>query len=298
MDVHAAARLAVERLGHEGRDHPGLLGDRLEGVAEGDEVVGSLERRRGVDVDLVLAPRNFVMRGVDGDPHAHQRADHALADVAVAVAREVEVRATVVADGDERSVGGLLEQEELHLRADSIFKAETLRVLHCAPEHAAGIALVRLAVRGRRPADQARGGLVTPGQQLERRRVRDEIHVRLGRPGEGVDRRAVEPGPMGNRLGKLGRRDRNRLHPTDHIGELEVDMADVRFLHTGQKVGGRFPLGGRWQWMASNWSDWAERTSAGCSADTIAPCRFLRPRNCVRSSCAAHRQRHRRPQAS
>jgi hypothetical protein len=29
----------------------------------------------------------------------------------------------------------------------------------------------------------------------------------------------------------------------------------VRFLDTGQKVGGRFPLGGRWQLMASNWSN-------------------------------------------
>jgi hypothetical protein len=29
-------------------------------------------------------------------------------------------------------------------------------------------------------------------------------------------------------------------------------VADLRFLHPGQEVRGRFPLGGRWQLMASN----------------------------------------------
>ena len=84
---------------------PGLPGDRLERVAERDQVVGCLERRRGVDVDLVLAAGDLVVGRVDGDAHAHQRADHALAEIAVAVAREVEVRAAVVAGRDERTVG-------------------------------------------------------------------------------------------------------------------------------------------------------------------------------------------------
>ena len=45
VDVHAAAGLAVERLRHEGGDGARLLGDGLERVAEGDDVVGCLERR-------------------------------------------------------------------------------------------------------------------------------------------------------------------------------------------------------------------------------------------------------------
>ncbi len=61
MHVHAAPGLAVERLWHERRDHAGLLRDGLERVAKRDQIVRGLERRRSVDIDLVLAARDLMM---------------------------------------------------------------------------------------------------------------------------------------------------------------------------------------------------------------------------------------------
>ncbi len=49
---------------------------------------------------------------------------------------------------------------------------------------------------------------------------------RLGDPGEALDRRAVEPGPVLDRALELVDRDRDGLDVADDVGELELDEAD------------------------------------------------------------------------
>ena len=53
---------------------------------------------------------------------------------------------------------------------------------------------------------------------------------RLGDPGEALDRRAVEPGPVLDRALELVDRDRDRLDVADDVGELELDEADAALL--------------------------------------------------------------------
>ena len=186
-----------------------------------------------------------MVRCVDRDAHAQQRAHHALAEVGVPVAREVEVGAAVVARRRKRPVGASLEDEELDLRADPVLEPEPRRLLDRPAEHAARIAGVRLPVRGGGPADQARGALLSPRQQLERGGIRDEVHVRFGRSGERIDRRAVEPGPVVDRLAELRGRDGDRLDPADDVRVLEIDMADLLSLHPRYEVVDGF-LAVRW----------------------------------------------------
>ena len=197
-------------------------------------------------------PGDLVVRGVDRDAHAHQRADHALAQIAIPVAREVEVGAAVVAGGHQRPVGHPLEQEELHLGADAILEAEPFGLPDRSTQHPTGVALVGLAVRRRCPADEPGGALVGPRQDLKRRGVGDQVHVRFRRACRGVHRRAVEPRPVRDGLAQLGGGYGDRLHAADDVGELEIDVAYLRRLNFRQEVGGRFPMGGRWQLMASN----------------------------------------------
>src|SRR6202030_3560483 len=99
---------------------------------------------------------------------------------------EVEVRAPIAPSGSEGTVTAALEQEELDLGAHAIVEAEPPRILHRTAKHTAGVARVGLTVRGRRPADQPCGPLLSPGQDLERGRVGNEVHVGLGGAGERV----------------------------------------------------------------------------------------------------------------
>jgi len=170
---------------------------------------------------------------------------------------------------------------------DAILEAESLAILDRAPEHPTRVALVRLP-----------SGVVA--QQISRRCARRPM-AGAGRstgPAPGtcrtrpcerrIHRGPVEPGPMLDRLAELRGGDRDRLHPTDHVGELEIDVAYLRFLNPGEEVRGRFPSGGRCQVRASNW---AERTSADGSADTNAPSGLIRRLEHAKPSARAQRSR-------
>ena len=96
VGVHPGAVDPVDRLRHERRVQPVLLGDRLERELEGDRVVGGLQRVGVLEVDLVLAGGDLVVGRLDPDPERLERVDHVLADLLGEVGREVEVAGLVV----------------------------------------------------------------------------------------------------------------------------------------------------------------------------------------------------------
>jgi hypothetical protein len=74
-----------------------------------------------------------------------------------------------------------------------------------------------------------------PGDLGEGVHVRLQVLVALGDAGEALDRAAVEPRPVLDRIGQLVERDGDALDGADDVGELELDEADVVLL-------GRFDL--------------------------------------------------------
>ena len=98
--VHARAVDAVHRLGHEGRVQPVLLRDVLDDEAERADVVGGDQHVVVAEVDLVLARRHLVVRGLDLEAHRLEREDDLAADVLAEIdRREVEVAGGVVRFG-------------------------------------------------------------------------------------------------------------------------------------------------------------------------------------------------------
>ena len=75
--------------------------------------------------------------------------------------------------------------------------------------------------RRRRAAD------LGPGEDLERREVGLEIHVRLFDPDEALDRRAVEHDPAVERLAELAVRDLDVLDDAEDVGELQAQELDA-----------------------------------------------------------------------
>ena len=99
VDVHTAAVDAKDGLGHEGGEQTMFGGDTLDGVLEGDRVVGGVQRMFVTEVDFVLADGDFVMAHFDmdlqGQQGLHDVAAHALRFV---FGREVEITADIVRD--------------------------------------------------------------------------------------------------------------------------------------------------------------------------------------------------------
>ena len=114
MDVHAAAVLAEERLGHEGGVAAVLVRDLLHDRAVGHDVVGHLQAVGEAHVDLVLGRPDLVVRVLDLDAHLLERHDRVAAEVARLVERgQVEVPALV----EHLRAVGAAEVEVLELRA-------------------------------------------------------------------------------------------------------------------------------------------------------------------------------------
>ena len=96
VHVHAAAVLAVHRLGHEGRVHAVVGRDLLDDQAGDHDPVGHHQGLVVVRVDLVLRRRDLVVGGLHGDAELVERAHGLLAQVVAEVGGEdVEVPALV-----------------------------------------------------------------------------------------------------------------------------------------------------------------------------------------------------------
>ena len=69
-----------------------------------------------------------------------------------------------------------------------------------------------------------------PGDLREGVHVRRQPLVALGDAGEALDRGAIEPGPVLERLLEPVERDGDALDDAEQVGELQLDEADVPLL--------------------------------------------------------------------
>ena len=219
-----------ERLGHEAG--PDALAQRhlTDHGAEGHDVVGGGQRVGVAQVDLLLAGTALVVAELHGDAHRLEHVDRLAAEVrATRLGGVVEVAAAVHGDRVLAGAGPALEEVELDLGVGVEGEALLGSRLQGALEHVARVGVRRGAVGHHDVAEHPGGGraLTAPRQELERRRVGVGQHVRLGDPGEALDRGAVEADALGEGALELGRRDRDRLEVAEHVGEPQPHEPDV-----------------------------------------------------------------------
>jgi hypothetical protein len=237
VGVHAAARLAAERLRHEGRVHALLDRDLFDHGAERHDVVRRRECVRVAEVDLVLTGAALVVAVLDGDPEVLQHPDRPAAEVVRRASRDVvEVAGGIDGLGAVGSEGRGLQEVELDLGM-RVERESGIRRLGEGPlEDVSRVGDGRLAVGRGDVAEHPRRrvDLAAPGQGLEGRRVGMGEQIRLVRPREALDGGSVEAETLAERALYLGRRDRNGLQRPDHVGEPESDELDSALLDRSQ----------------------------------------------------------------
>ena len=235
--VHAAARLAAQRLRHERRVDALLDRHLLDDGAEGHDVVGRGERIGVAQVDLVLARAALVVAELHRDAEVFEHPHRAAAEVVRGAAGDVvEVAGGIDRLGTIRPERRGLQQVELDLGVRVEREAGIRRLRERPLEHVTGVGDRGLAVGRRDVAEHARGGidLAAPRQDLERRRVGVGEQVGLVRAGQTLDRRTVETEALAERSFDLGRRDRHRLESADDVREPEPDEFDAPLLDRPQ----------------------------------------------------------------
>jgi hypothetical protein len=184
----------------------------------------------------VLTGRDLVVHVLDGDAHALQVLDRALA----VPGRDVERRQVEVAAAVEE-LGALArtEVEVFELGTDVEREPEVRRPLELALQDLAGVAVERRAVGLVHVAEHARhAGLAGVGDQLERGRVGHGHHVGFLDAAEALDRRAVEAHALAERPLQLLWGDGEGLQDAQDVGEPQADELDPAFLGRPQDVVG------------------------------------------------------------
>ena len=138
VEVAAVAGEVTERLRHEGRDQPALLGERLDHVAEEDGAVAGGERVGELEVLLELAVRVLVVVRVVVPAELRHVARDLRHEVEVARERAHVVTGLVerverVGELD-RAVVGHAHEEVLELRAEHELVSERARPLELAAQ--------------------------------------------------------------------------------------------------------------------------------------------------------------------
>ena len=180
--VHARARNAGHRLGHERGVQAILQRHVLDHEPERAHVVGRRQRVVGTEVDLMLAGCHLVMGGLHLEAHALERDDDLAPHVLAEIHRgEIEVASRVVGLGGRFALPRL-EQEEFGLGPRHHRDAACARLGDRPLERVAGAALEGASVRGVDVADDPGHLLarrVRPREDAERGEVRTQEHVRL-----------------------------------------------------------------------------------------------------------------------
>ena len=228
--VHPAPVLPEDRFRHEAGEQAELLGDVFHHEPKGGDVVGRRQRVGIAEIDLVLAVRHFMVRGLDLEAHPlqdiHDRAPRVLAEVH---RRKVEVAADVVRVRARTAVDRPFEHEELRFHSRVHREPELLRPCDLTLERRAWIASEGRAIRRVDVADDARhlGLPALPREDLEGREIGREQHVRFLDAHESFDRRAVEHDVPVERLLELRRGDLDVLVDPEDVGELQPKEAHV-----------------------------------------------------------------------
>ena len=237
VEVAAVPRQVRERLGHERRDHPVLLRQRVNHVAEEDRAVARDERVVVGEVLLELAVRVLVVvRVVPPSQLVAEPRDRGQEVVATREARHVVAglleRVVRVRDLD-RAVLALLDEEVLELEPHPELVAALLRVGEHAAEDRAWAVPPRLAL-DRDVAGEARE-VRLPGDGRVAVEIRNGRDVGIARHladlarGEAGKARAVSEEPVEC----LARADRHELRarPCVHVDELREHELDATRLH-------------------------------------------------------------------
>src|SRR6266508_349610 len=220
----AVAREVRERLRHEGGDHPALLGEDVDHVAEEDRTVTAREGVRVGEVLLELAVRVLVIvRVVAPAELVHVRRDRR---------QELEVpgesdqvvagllqRVHAVGELD-RVVVSLLDEEILELEAHLELAAEN------RPRVVRPLLSVHVNVAG-----EARNGLV-PRQRCESRGVGDGRNVRIAR--DLADLAGCEPGEaraLAEEVVQIRGWYELGARECIHVNELREEELDLALLH-------------------------------------------------------------------
>ncbi len=204
------------------------------------DVVRRLERVGVPEVDLVLAVCDLVVRRLDLEAHllenVHHRPPRILAEIC---RREVEIAADVVGDRRRLALGTWLEHEELgfHPRVHRVAHLRGTRDLPL--ERRPWVTVERLPVRPVDVTDDPRDAIlgVTPREQLKRREVGREQHVRLLDAHEPFDRRPIEHDVPVERLLELRRGQLDVLVHAENVGELQTKESHVVLAREHEDVG-------------------------------------------------------------
>ena len=123
-------------------------------------MVGRPQRIVVLEVNLVLAGGNFVMRSLHLHPHRFQRNHHVASNLRREVRGEVEIAALIVGHREHVARVVHLQQEELQLRPGIEDKAHLGRRSHRPAQDVPRIAGERIAFGRVHVANQASGLLI------------------------------------------------------------------------------------------------------------------------------------------
>ena len=170
VSVHAGTRRVGQRLGHEAGMDAALQRNLLDHRTERHDVVGSGERIRITQIDLVLARTRLMVRVFHRDAHLFEHVHGGAAEVHARAARHVIEVAAFINRG--RRLGPIIlafEQIKLNLRVHVERETLILGLGKRTLQHVARIAERRLAVRGQNVTEHASGTLraAAPWQNLE-----------------------------------------------------------------------------------------------------------------------------------
>ncbi len=235
IGVHSRTVDAEDRFGHEGRVQTVLGGDGADNPLESHGVVCGGQRVGVLEVDLVLALGNLVMRSLDLKAHRFQGLDDLAAAVDTAVVRlNIKITGHIAGLGGGAAFFISLKQEELGLGAHVHGVAHGLSLGQDALQVVARAARERGAVRVVHVADDAGGVgaiLVPPRQHGESVVVRLQVHVRLVDADEAVNRGAVEHHLAVQSLFNLAQRHGDILHEAENINELKAEEVNILLLN-------------------------------------------------------------------
>jgi len=235
--MHGAARLAGDRLGHEGGVHVVAQRRFAHRALEKEHLIGQAQRLRMKKIDFHLACANFVNQRIHIEFHLvaevvnffKQRVELVDGIDAVGLARGLAA-AAAANGGAQQSIGVGVAGGQVKLQLGGHDRLQSLsrkQITHPAQNGARGkrhqIALVVKAV-----VDHLRGGVGGPRHDAHGRRIRAQLHVLVG----GVDHVVV-----GTAFGEFAR-DTHRHHRLRQahaaiFGELDARQ-DLAPCHAGQ----------------------------------------------------------------
>ena len=239
IGVHAGTVHTKDRLWHKGRMETIALGDGLDSLFEGHDVVGGGEGVGVFEIDLMLAGSYFVVRGFDLKAKCFQgNADLAAGAFAVVEGAEIEVTGFIAGLCGWTACFVSVKEEEFAFRTDVEGITELGSVGEDVLQHVAGIADKRGAVWIMDITDEAGDALVLwpPGQDGEGVKVGVQILVGFVDAGEAFDGAAVDHDLVVQRFFDLCAGDGDVFHLTENVSELHTDEFDIFFFDKADNV--------------------------------------------------------------